>query len=47
MKAGSLRGRSVLFFKVHVRIGQENCVFYISAIYSKSNARVQIETKPG
>ena len=45
MKAGSQHGRSVLFFKV--RIGEEYDIFYISAVYSKSQARVQIETKRG
>ena len=45
MKAESLHGRSVLFFKV--RICKEYYIIYISAVFSKSTARVQVETKPG
>ena len=43
VKAGSLHGRSVLFFKV--RVDKEYSLF--SALYSKSKVRVQVETKPG
>ena len=43
MKAGSLHGRSVLFFKV--RVDKEYSLF--SALYSKSEVRAQVKTKPG